>query len=75
MGFFIVSNCDRNILKSYSPFFWDIDINNLDTINHSIFIIERLLNKGNHHTLHWILNTYSSEEIKKLPVIGSTTLA
>lgn len=55
----------QQVPSSFSPFFWDVHIKELDQITHQRFIIERLLNEGDHHTLHWLLKTFTMDEIRK----------
>lgn len=52
------------------PFFWDVDLETLDMEEHKIFIIERLLNEGDQHCLHWLFFVYSQEEIKEAVKTG-----
>jgi hypothetical protein len=47
----------------FSPFFWDVHIEELEPKAHHRFIIERLLNEGDHRTLHWIFDTYTRDQI------------
>ncbi len=47
------------------PFFWDVYLEDLDLQAHQIFIIERLLNEGDHHTLLWLFQTYPEKTIKE----------
>lgn len=46
------------------PFFWDTDPRELSLDRHRIFIVERLLNAGDHLTLAWLFDAYGVEEIK-----------
>ncbi|MBZ4688131.1 MAG: hypothetical protein JG764_1764 [Clostridiales bacterium] len=46
-------------------FFWDVKVEELDLQKHRIFIIERLLNEGNHRSLEWIFKNYSQETIQE----------
>lgn len=52
------------------PFFWDVNLETLDKKEHKIFIIERLLNEGDHHCLLWLFSVYSQEEIKEAVKTG-----
>ncbi|WP_039944551.1 DUF6922 domain-containing protein [Thermicanus aegyptius] len=54
----------QRVPVDFSPFFWDVHLEDLDPAIHSRFIIERLLNEGDHHTLHWLFKTYSMDEIR-----------
>jgi succinate dehydrogenase flavin-adding protein (antitoxin of CptAB toxin-antitoxin module) len=60
--------------SEYSPYFWDVHIEELDLELHSRFIIERLLNEGDHHTLLWVCNTYSMDKIRTV-VLKSRNLS
>lgn len=50
---------------SFSPYFWDVHIAELEPAIHSRFIIERLLNEGDHRTLHWLIQTYTLNDIRQ----------
>ncbi len=56
----------RKVPKWLKPFFWDVEIGELDTEQHKVFIIERLLNEGNQKTLEWLFKTYSEDDIKEV---------
>ena len=64
----------QQIPSDFSPFFWDVHLDQLDPASHQRFIIERLLNEGNHQTLHWLFATYSMDEIRKA-VLTSRSLS
>ncbi|WP_155985349.1 DUF6922 domain-containing protein [Paenibacillus maysiensis] len=49
--------------QDLTPFFWDVHIEQPEPTIHSRFIIERLLNEGDHRTLQWLFSTYSMNEI------------
>ncbi len=53
------------IPADFGPFFWDVHIDQLELTRHQRFIIERLLNEGDHHTLHWLFETYSEADIRQ----------
>lgn len=56
---------DQTVIPNeFKCFFWDVDIKNLNIIDNQIFIIERLLNEGDHRTLEWLFHTFSLEQIK-----------
>ena len=48
-----------------TPFFWDVHLEDLDLQQHQVFIIERLLNEGDHHTLTWLFRSYPEKNIKE----------
>ncbi len=45
-------------------FFWDVSLEELDLQKHRRFIICRLLNEGDHHSLTWLFKTYTKEVLK-----------
>ena len=53
------------IPSAFSPFFWDVHVHELDKDRHRIFIIERLLNEGDQHTLRWLLEVYTDGELRQ----------
>lgn len=50
-------------LRSY---FWDVDFDLLDFKKSKIFILKRVLDRGNTKALSWIRKNYTNQEIKKL---------
>lgn len=54
---------NQPIPQDFTPFFWDVHMEQLKPVAHSRFIIERLLNDGDHRTLKWLFSTYSMEDI------------
>jgi hypothetical protein len=46
-------------------YFWDISPEELDLQRHRIFIIERLLNEGDHCSLEWLYRSYPKSIIKE----------
>ncbi len=59
-----MSNHQQQLPEDFKPFFWDVHIEQLDQTSHRRFIIERLLNEGDHRTLQWLLRNYSLDEIR-----------
>ncbi len=57
---------DNRIPGWLEPYFWDVNIQDLDLKNNRIFIIERLLNDGNQAAVQWLFRTYSNQEIKEV---------
>ena len=57
----------------FRPFFWDVDWEELDQECHAVFIIERILNEGDHQAIAWVFKTYGRERIR-LVVITSKKL-
>ncbi len=58
-----MSDPQEQIPENFTAFFWDVHIKELDLAAHRRFIIERLLNEGDHHTLQWLFRTYSMDDI------------
>lgn len=52
-----------SIPSKYKPFFWDVDIKNLDINKYRSFVIERALEKGRMDLLSWIFSTYAISDI------------
>ncbi len=50
--------------EAFEAFFWDVLLEDVDLVHHRRFIIERLLNEGNQHTLRWLFEVYTEDEIK-----------
>ena len=50
----------NEILK---PIFWDLDVEKLDLRKNARQIIERVLEWGGLKQVHWIMETYSKDEI------------
>lgn len=46
------------------PYFWDVAQDELNIQKHESFIIERLLNEGDHCSLSWLFKVYEKEVIK-----------
>ncbi|HPU01226.1 MAG: hypothetical protein GX890_02265 [Firmicutes bacterium] len=55
-------------------YFWDVFPEEIDLQKHRVFVIERLLNEGDHHALAWLFENYSQSEIKEA-VIASQGLS
>ena len=53
-----------HVPNQFESFFWDVNLDELDLQKHRRFIIERLLNEGNHHTLKWLFEVYDEAELK-----------
>ncbi len=49
-----------------SQYFWDVEVKVLDSERQSVFIIERILEKGDDRAVKWLKTSYTSEEIKSV---------
>jgi len=50
-------------LKKY---FWDTDFEKMDFERSKVFILKRILDRGNDQALRWLLQHYTREDIKQL---------
>jgi len=46
-------------------YFWDIDVEALDLSKKSLFVIQRLLDKGDSESVSWVLHNYDKKTIRK----------
>lgn len=53
------------IPASLHKYFWDVDVEKLDSNNKPYFIINRLLDKGNDEAVKWVRGNYSENQIKE----------
>lgn len=52
------------------PFFWDVRLQDLNTRDNDVFIIERLLNEGDQDTLRWLFEVYNEKRINDAIITG-----
>jgi len=45
-------------------FFWDVELDTIDTQKHSSYVIDRLLKIGDISSWRWLIKNYSSNQIK-----------
>lgn len=50
-------------LKQY---FWDVDFNKIDPEKSRIFVLKRILDRGNDKALKWMLKHYTKGDIRQL---------
>ncbi|MBI4067589.1 hypothetical protein HY407_04345 [Candidatus Gottesmanbacteria bacterium] len=55
----------KQLPEQFYKYFWDIDVTTLDTSKNSLFIINRLLDKGDDAAIRWIRDQYPNNLIKK----------
>ena len=51
--------------KEFYKFFWDIDATKLNPGEHALYVINRLLDKGNLPAARWVLQEFPKEMIKE----------
>jgi hypothetical protein len=54
-----------SIPKSVTRYFWDVDIKKLNPSQNPLFVIQRLLDKGDKEAVSWVLGYYDKNTIKK----------
>jgi len=48
------------------PYFWDVKFEDIDLEKNALFIIKRVLDRGESSNIHWLIKTYGKEKIKQL---------
>lgn len=46
-------------------YFWDVDLKTLNVSEKSLFVIQRLLDKGDKESVSWVLHNFDRATIKK----------
>ncbi len=54
-----------SFLKKY---FWDVDFDKVDKKQSALYVIHRLLDKGNDKAVQWLFKTYSNDLLKEVLV-------
>ena len=52
------------IPAGFSRYFWDVDVSTLNEKCDASFVIHRLFECGDLEAVHWLLNSYSAEQLK-----------
>ena len=55
----------QNLPVSFSKYFWDVDVKALGFSKRPLFVIQRLLDKGDKESVSWVLRNFDKETIKK----------
>ena len=55
----------RSIPKQFQTFFWDVDAGKLDPNQHPLYVINRLLDKGNLEAARWVRRKFPEDLIIK----------
>ena len=50
---------------AFNKYFWDVRPDNIDPSKNSLFVIQRLLDKGDRESVSWVLGNFDQETIKK----------
>ena len=56
----------KKLPKFLKKYFWDVDFDKLDGQKYSLYVVARLLDKGNQKAINWLLDNYPQELIKKI---------
>jgi hypothetical protein len=51
--------------QKFNSFFWDTDTKSLDPSKKSLFVIQRLLDKGDRESVSWVLDNFDKDTIIK----------
>src|SRR3990167_3273119 len=51
--------------SNFYRYFWDIDMRNLNPQDKPLFVIQRLLDKGDNDGVSWVLDNFDKDTIKK----------
>ena len=58
----------RKLPKFLRQYFWDVDFDELDGQKYSLYVVKRLIDKGNQRAIKWLLENYPKELIKQILV-------
>ena len=53
------------IPSAFNKYFWDTDFKNIVPSQNPLFVIQRLLDKGDRESVSWVLKNFDRETIKK----------
>ncbi|NYE58571.1 DUF6922 domain-containing protein [Carboxydothermus ferrireducens] len=57
---------EKTLPEEFKVYFWDVELCDLNIEKHKRFIIERILNFGDHRALKWVLSNYDEATIKEV---------
>lgn len=52
--------------KSFKKYFWDVDFDSLNSKKSQMFILKRVLDRGDDKAIRWLLKHYTKEDIREL---------
>ena len=50
---------------AFNKYFWDTDARKIDPLKSPLFVIQRLLDKGDWESASWVLESFDQETIRK----------
>lgn len=56
----------RKLPKFFKKYFWDVDFGSLNIKKSQMFILKRVLDRGDTKALVWLLQYYTKEDIREL---------
>lgn len=56
----------KKLPRFLKKYFWDVDFEKVDLEKSRVFILKRVLDRGNDKALKWLLLHYNKEDIKQL---------
>lgn len=56
----------KKLPKFLAGYFWDVDFNDIDPENSRMFILKRVLDRGNDKAIGWLFKYYTRDDIKQL---------
>ncbi len=62
----MTNNSTTKLPANLRQYLWDLDLSQLDTQEHSFFIIERFLEYGDISAIAWLQENYSQQEITQV---------
>ncbi|PIU03517.1 hypothetical protein COT44_02730 [Candidatus Shapirobacteria bacterium CG08_land_8_20_14_0_20_39_18] len=51
--------------EKFYKYFWDVEAKLIDPQKNSLFVIQRMLDKGNEESVSWVLDNFDKETIKE----------
>lgn len=55
----------KSMPKKFAAYFWDVDFKSVNPLQKPLFVIQRLLDKGNHEAVSWTLKHFDKVTLKK----------
>ncbi len=60
----------KNLPEFLRQYFWDVDFDQLIFDKSRIFILKRVLDRGDDKAIKWLLQNYTKEDIKQLLLVS-----
>ena len=56
----------QKLPKFLKEYFWDVDFSEVDQEQSAVYIVQRLLDRGNDKAVRWMFKTYNKDLIKEV---------